>query len=858
MVLSRLSLEQKLSICNEFKQPFNGFKDNNYYNNIKEIVLEQLDDVEVYDFEQYKEHLIKKFKSSLIEPRLPLGVIASDAIAQQSMQSVLDSFHSVGSAVTRGPSYLREIIGILPNRENLYTRIGFNNPYLTYTDVMKLCHQFISISISFLLKENPYTYNINIHEIVSYRNKEINKSLIDELNNKKLPWWYIYHDGIGQIYDYSNQKSYNRTCIRLKFDVQKLYEYQITLSDISAFLRTFIFKIALPKDSTTSKNRTYLETSCIIINSPTDIGIIDVFYKNTSRENDFYLNCLLHGNDFNNMYYSGFNNIKNFFAISTNITRFLSCLSKTTEDDNNNGNYGTWLYINNNRFTTLPLCRIIKLIKESGLSFDFPSYGKPLSFNYNGEDIIYTDINFEYHSHKLIKELRNKLKIRAFLLNNYRIEDNMSYTMNNQRYYYINNHYTSKKINEGNQHIVTFIKKDIQKFNVYLYKDEIETDIKKIIKKINKNITKDNNYIYKLINDKFIDENGIKIDTNLTFYLCFKSNEYYYYCRVDLYKYEDYEIDVNLDYCNSHLITQSLNSVLSQNFNISVKYFNINSIQFDTNISNYIILEESKVDNPINRILLKTYKFKEVSELVSFFNKNVNKKYLEYVYAETVGSDLVNFLCNKNINKCVTFCNDFYQTYNLLDIEGLRNLLVYDMIEMINSSGYINVSYINLESDLKTHNRPNPLTSNGIKSHKRGINDMITFDNAGSFIVNGVFKSKLEYCLNPSTSILIGNKINLCTTSTTFKLNNEDILFNKTENDDKEFIFNDTLKINDNQKIKFPIVNFIFDKFINKNVNFYIKNGIELSKCYTFSLFDIRVYNRNEHLKYNKLYIQIK
>lgn len=909
-----LTKEEKEEICDLFKIPYNGIDIvlETANKNIKKIAMDELEDVIIFPeaFDEFKDHLQKKFEFSLIEAKAPIGMIAGDAIGQQSMQAVLNTFHNVGNASAGGPEGIRENISISKERKNPYSRLCFRNPFLKYNEVMKLAPQFIGASIDFLLAEKASSKIINIPKVLSFNiasSPPPSKEDFDKAVKNDVPWWYVFND-LSPIYNQNTVESHVRKCVRLKFDLQKLYEFNLTLFEVAKFINTWVFKVTQPKrsadgslDGTKRKTSTH---GIYAIPSPTALGIIDVFMKNYSNETDYILINILHKNDFAEMFISGIEGIKNFYAINTSVTRLFKNIVSTSVDEEKDGIIGTWIYLDDSRFYTMPYCRAIYALEKSGLKFEFPSYGTPLSFkDSTGKDIIYTDINFEFHSHKIVKELRKEMRIRAYIHGSFTEHKEFSYYMpmisngmyTNQLQLITpkNDHYSYEKVQEGKEYVLLYYNQGTELFaGIPLFKTKLKSAkaLTDLIKKSDNRIThsvflsqfinEDTDSNVKTAYDTFFNTDSIPFA-----YLGFEINEndsnYYVYYLIVLHKYIDYKIDVNLDYCNSHLVTQSLQSMLEQQFKIPAEYFTNQIIPYCNLLSNFKILSEKKVEEPQRRILLKSKvfltdrydflgeddreqkkkdkktKLEPLGRFMQYISENVDPEYLEYVYAETIGSNLSKILPHKLLRSNSTFSNHYYQTLGILGIEAMRNLLTYDMINMINNSGYINVSYINLQTNVTTHNGPNPMTSNGISCQKRGVHDMITFDNAGHFILSGAFKGKKEYTNNTSTAIFIGNMVKIGTTATSVSLDRLALIANNKKNN----ISDGFLKLaSDSSAIttlflpdlsekpiiippldigKFPSVPFVISNFVRKDLYFFIKSGIDNDKIFLFKTMSI-------------------
>lgn len=230
---------------------------------------------------------------------------------------------------------------------------------------------------------------------------------------------------------------------------------------------------------------------------------------------------------------------------------------------------------------------------------------------------------------------------------------------------------------------------------------------------------------------------------------------------------------------------------------------------------------------------------KPIEKLISFLEENCDPKEREYVYAETKGSSLSEILHHPAIDKKTTYCNVFTEVLELYGIEAMRNLIDFDLGNVIAMSGHIDPLYIKHTADVLTSKGKNPFTSTGILSQGTGVLSMITFDKVEENLRKNVEQGKTFSVKSTSTSILIGNRIPLGTgfpqisvdrgkVASKMKLiENNSVDFKKIENieDEGEVMQNFFV-----QKGKFPQVMNIISKYVKKRADFYINDQIELYK----------------------------
>jgi hypothetical protein len=861
---------------------------------LKKLSRQYLEKVKIYPniIDEYKEHIKKKFLFSIIEPYTPIGAIASDAIGAQATQQVLNTFHSVGSVKSGGPDGIKENIGISKKRKVFYSTIHFLNESLSFRDVMKLKSKFIGVTILDLLIGNPESKYIDIEQELN--DNPFRQGILDEeiskIINGQSYWWYSKIN-ISEIFDNSSNSNSKRKCIRLKFNIQKLYEYNLTLSMIASFLNKYSFEIDLPKE--VGKQRKVKKIEILSIESPHLIGYIDIFIKSHYDHDDDYLASILHNNDFDKINIIGIPEIKNFYAISTPLIRLIRDVEETSRFDEKNGKVGMWIYLNDNRFSGIPYFRLIDLLIESKLDIEIPKYN-----TVENDYIDYTDISFEYCSYKSIPELRKEMIARGYIFGE--IKDHIP-----QFYKFVENgniknincnikHYTYETIEKGFEVCLNFFdeiiggngrngKNNYVSPKKFKNKSEILTYVESLENRITSKTFVEIFGEKKEVENLKELEDFFKIRQNVFKFISFKVEEkeekegkegkegkeeiYYNYCMFQL-EYIDYKINVNLDYVNSPFITQSLESTLIIHFGIpynvakesnlpdlfrNPRFYNVKRI---VNPERRILLK-SKIfltnrydflGMPNRDKLLKESKMTPIERLFSHISKKTKDENQKYIYAETKGSNLGKLLSNKSVNGRKTYCNNFYQTYEIFGLEATRNLLSFDMINMINNSGYISVGYINLVSDVTTHNGLNPMTSDGISCQKRDFLSMITFDNGAKYVHFAALSGAQESTQSTATCIILGKRFKIGTGGV-------DIGVDKTKLSilgKKDRISEGFLKLIGTAKSvgdlflpdgseesifipkiiqgKFKMINWISDNYIKKDLFFYFKQGVNNTK----------------------------
>ena len=167
---------------------------------------------------------------------------------------------------------------------------------------------------------------------------------------------------------------------------------------------------------------------------------------------------------------------------------------------------------------------------------------------------------------------------------------------------------------------------------------------------------------------------------------------------------------------------------------------------------------------------------------------------------------------------------------------------------MINSSGYISVEYMNFLTNVTTHNGINPMTSEGISCQKRDFLAMITFDNAPKHTHTAALLGEEQNAISTSTCIFLGKLFKAGTGSVSICVDKSKLnVLTRKEGISEGFmkltgIVNQVggLVLTDENEEpiyipkltsgKFPRVDWVMDNFVEKDLLFYIQQGIDESK----------------------------
>lgn len=846
-VKTKLTISQKEEIIEIVKYPFAGIPDviALINKNLKKIAMEEMMDIFLYPsfFPVFKLYIQQTFLRKLEDPGAPIGPRTSDAVGQQATQALLNTFHQAGSSKSGGPDGIRENISISKKRKAPYSFISFWNDYYTLEEVMNLKTVFTGITVEDLAESIlPINIDFSKHYIEDFP-EDFTKEYTDKLLNNEIWWWYVFSN-INSIYT-----DIPRTAIRIKLDIMKLYEYKITTTMISEIINNREFSLIKPKSEGGGKDSKD-KFGIFCIPSPTYDGIIDLFLYSEEGANekdvkkDYFLTSVIP--ELKEIVISGISGIRMFYPISKptiNLVRYIK------EDDE-----GTRIYLKNIRFSGIPVTKLIKLLNFAGLDIDIRS--------------IYNESHLEYHSHKINKETRSKIKVTAISINKEYDGDFIFGAIENNNYieYKSENRFISieeqKLIDEELKFVILnkkptshniINKKDIELENydeVVMFIDECNNGNEEIITEFLPKI----NSLDDLINSEH----------NFNCYRIKTSEGKYYYVASCKYKIIEYIINVNLDFFNSGINCTSLenyiNSTFSENeFSLdnSFRLPKIETLKLNEDEIDYLhvkskIFFRNDIDNPNEKENSPMERFEQL------IRENVkDERLLKHVYAETTGSALDELISHELVDPKRTYCNDFYSTLDIYGIEGLYNLLTFELIEIVNKEGYINVEYPALVSATTTANGVNPMTSQGITSQKRSVLSQITFDNATKYLTEKTREGKFEKMNNISASIFVGSVSKIGTGYTDVRFNETEVtrllpqkeyegvsLEEQDDGLDPHYIEGITLLYV--KPDKFPKVEWVYDNFISNDIMFFVEIGIK--KLIKIPLHNYKIPNTKKHI----------
>lgn len=190
------------------------------------------------------------FTRAIFTPGRPIGIITAEAIIGPVTQATLNAFHHTGTdkGAVNGVQSIGELTAATQNRKRPQAEVHFINKNLTYDEIYALQSKLLGVTLFSLLLHGEY--------------KSVEREFSPDEDVKGEPindWWYKYYLSINN--EFVNPSLRNDNFYRLHFNVDKLYEFNITTTDICN-------KLMIDPE---------FNNGCWCIASPTHFGIVDVF-----------------------------------------------------------------------------------------------------------------------------------------------------------------------------------------------------------------------------------------------------------------------------------------------------------------------------------------------------------------------------------------------------------------------------------------------------------------------------------------------------------------------------------------------------------------------------------------------------
>ncbi len=206
--------------------------------------------------QKLKDAIIMQHYNSLVPAGEPVGIRAAEAISQPTTQGALNAFHTAGAAATvaTGIDAVRELYNVPERRKRENVYMHFCNQNYTFEEIIDLRRELVGVTINDLIYKKSKTFLYT---------KE------DE------PWWYNTYLDVhtqkkkfpfnrDEVFDKDDSRN---MYLRLYFNLNMIYQYNLTLWDISERLNE--------------------KESIFAIPSPSYEGFIDIFVdSNIAKELD--------------------------------------------------------------------------------------------------------------------------------------------------------------------------------------------------------------------------------------------------------------------------------------------------------------------------------------------------------------------------------------------------------------------------------------------------------------------------------------------------------------------------------------------------------------------------------------------
>jgi hypothetical protein len=177
-------------------------------NGIVSTLKRQLVDIKLVPlpkaFEAFKQGIIKKFCTSMVQSGTPVGIEASEAISAPVTQTSLNSFHQSGSAknVSYGISGMIEIFNISKTRKNPYTTIHYKNKNMTFEEVLDTRRELNGIMFGDLVKDFDIEEVEKFEDIPEWFNDYLDVNNMDNDFMTEGQWYLKLYLNVPMLYSY--------------------------------------------------------------------------------------------------------------------------------------------------------------------------------------------------------------------------------------------------------------------------------------------------------------------------------------------------------------------------------------------------------------------------------------------------------------------------------------------------------------------------------------------------------------------------------------------------------------------------------------------------------------------------------
>jgi DNA-directed RNA polymerase beta' subunit len=216
---------------------------NSVVNSTKESFRKQLRNQKVYPeiIPQLKEEMFRQYRQTLIQPGESVGVVCAQSIGEKQTQSTLNTFHKCGQSeatMTTGVPRFQELINATKKPRIVNNTIYFKKGNSSIQELRKTVGDSI---VGFTLADISDSISISL--------------------NKQDEKWYDAHKIL-----FNDEFSNHDHCITFKFNMNKLYTFDLSLQQISEHIQkeyTDLFCVFSPPSE--SQIDVFADTSNIIL-----------------------------------------------------------------------------------------------------------------------------------------------------------------------------------------------------------------------------------------------------------------------------------------------------------------------------------------------------------------------------------------------------------------------------------------------------------------------------------------------------------------------------------------------------------------------------------------------------------------
>jgi DNA-directed RNA polymerase II subunit RPB1 len=178
----------------------------------KQLLKEQLINEKIYPeiIPELKKKIKYFFETSLIQAGESVGVICAQSIGEKQTQTTLNTFHKAGQSektMTMGVPRFQELINATKKPKIVNHKIFFKNNTKSITTLRNYIN----------------------HQIVGLRLKDLISEIEIKIDKNEEIWYKSFRILYGVTEKYDN-------CLSIKLNMNKLYEYKITMNYIANFI----------------------------------------------------------------------------------------------------------------------------------------------------------------------------------------------------------------------------------------------------------------------------------------------------------------------------------------------------------------------------------------------------------------------------------------------------------------------------------------------------------------------------------------------------------------------------------------------------------------------------------------------